>query len=364
VLFARWRGQPEPGDRLIWLASALSLAASGLNPNHYDGLRVLSLYKQSILQSRVWEWQPTPLLPLTPFTVILFAAAAIMLVAWRRVRVSDWFLFAVFAVASLLAFRNTMLIGLLGPLLIATYTPWTPPAPRMLRWAVAALLLGGIGEQAALGKAFQFHADTWRYPVGAARFLEDHGIRGRMLNDYTDGGYLIWRLWPFQRVFIDGRALSDQVYLDFVNMVGNIGDAPGRNANDLLQRHGIEVIALSAFEYQAGALYLLVPALSAPNQTEWKLVYLDDVTSVFVKSPPPGVTPITLPNPMTGVERQCRYHIDHDPSTPLCAKTLGFQFLRFNNVYSARQWFATYLNYKPDDAEAQNTYRALLARPR
>ncbi len=360
AIFARWRGRPEPGDRRLWAACVVSVAASGLNPNFYDSLRVVWLYRQSVLQSRVWEWQPTPLLPPTPFVVILFAAAAILLLAWRRVRLSDWLLFVAFAAASLMAVRNTLLIGILGPLLIATYTPWIPKARRLMHWAAAALLLGGAGAEFAMGRAFQFHANTWRYPAGAAKFLEEHGIRGRLFNDYTDGGYWIWRLWPFQRVFIDGRALSDQLYLDFANIATNIGDSPGRNADDLLKHYGIEVIALSAFEYQAGTLYLIVPALSAPNQSEWKLVYLDDVTSVFVKSPPPGVTPIRLPNLMTGVERQCRYHISQDPSTPLCAKTLGFQFLRFNSAYLARQWFATYLNYKPDDAEALTTYRALL----
>src|SRR5205823_5847410 len=29
---------------------------------------------------------------------------------------------------------------------------------------------------------------------------------GRLYNDYSWGGYLIWRLWPARKVFIDGRA--------------------------------------------------------------------------------------------------------------------------------------------------------------
>lgn len=43
-------------------------------------------------------------------------------------------------------------------------------------------------------------------PVAAADFIERHGISGRMFNDYAHGGYLIHRLYPRQRVFIDGRA--------------------------------------------------------------------------------------------------------------------------------------------------------------
>ncbi len=41
---------------------------------------------------------------------------------------------------------------------------------------------------------------------GAANYLLAHDISGRMLNDYDLGGYLIYRLWPRHKVFIDGRA--------------------------------------------------------------------------------------------------------------------------------------------------------------
>lgn len=41
---------------------------------------------------------------------------------------------------------------------------------------------------------------------GAANYLLAHDISGRMLNDYDLGGYLIYRLWPSHKVFIDGRA--------------------------------------------------------------------------------------------------------------------------------------------------------------
>ena len=43
-------------------------------------------------------------------------------------------------------------------------------------------------------------------PVKAASFIETHGIRGRMFNEYGEGGYLIYRLYPERQVFIDGRA--------------------------------------------------------------------------------------------------------------------------------------------------------------
>lgn len=43
-------------------------------------------------------------------------------------------------------------------------------------------------------------------PVSATDFLLQAGIEGRMLNSYRYGGYLLHRLYPAQRVFIDIRA--------------------------------------------------------------------------------------------------------------------------------------------------------------
>lgn len=45
---------------------------------------------------------------------------------------------------------------------------------------------------------------TRAFPVGAVDYLEQHPPQGNMFNEYTWGGYLEYRLFPKQRVFIDG----------------------------------------------------------------------------------------------------------------------------------------------------------------
>lgn len=60
------------------------------------------------------------------------------------------------------------------------------------------------------------------FPVRAVDFLEAHPPDGNVFNEYTWGGYLLYRLYPSQRVFIDGaidlygEALTRD-YLDIVN---------------------------------------------------------------------------------------------------------------------------------------------------
>jgi len=57
-------------------------------------------------------------------------------------------------------------------------------------------------------------AETQRFPVLAVAFLQTHPS-GPIFNHYDWGGYLIWRLYPATRVFIDGRAdLYGQELLD------------------------------------------------------------------------------------------------------------------------------------------------------
>lgn len=59
------------------------------------------------------------------------------------------------------------------------------------------------------------------YPVSATDFLIHSGIRGRMFNFYDVGGYLIYRLWPQQRVFMDGRSdmYGDAIFDDYQTMI-------------------------------------------------------------------------------------------------------------------------------------------------
>jgi len=43
------------------------------------------------------------------------------------------------------------------------------------------------------------------FPVEAARFIKEKNVMGNMFNTMGLGGYLIWRLYPDRKVFIDGR---------------------------------------------------------------------------------------------------------------------------------------------------------------
>ncbi|MEI2613344.1 MAG: hypothetical protein V9G20_32305 [Candidatus Promineifilaceae bacterium] len=107
------------------------------------------------------------------------------------------------------------------------------------------------------------------YPIAAVDYLEEHGLTDqRIFNDYSFGGYLIWRGLP---VFADGRA---DVYGDaflFYYLQTYLARA---NWQEPLDTWDVDVVLMS----QGTALTSLLTASPA-----WEQVYADDVAQIFVR---------------------------------------------------------------------------------
>jgi hypothetical protein len=361
ALFLAWRQKPLPGARRLWIVGAVSVLASGANPNGFRIVQILLYYRSSYMTSRLLEWAPARLWPPGEFAVLLLGAAALLLWARRKVRPVDWLLFLAFALAALSARRNTFLIGFLAPVLIASYFPWKPRLPVLAQFAAAALLLGGLGAGIARGNFFQLHAAEWKYPAGAADFLLAHQVGGPLFNTYEYGGYLIWRLWPQARVFIDGRALSESIFMDYARILYNHDATGGKSAEELLDQYGIQAIVMNSFEYSGGLVYFLAPALADPARTDWRLVYSDAQAIVLMRHPPPGVPPLNSLRVLDHMEEECGLHIEREPQYPRCARGLGQVFEKIGDLTRARRWIGVYLSHPHDpDPEAEQEYRRLL----
>jgi hypothetical protein len=340
---------------------SVSALAAGLNPNGFHIVPVLLNYHRSVLTSNLLEWGPPSLWPPTAFSLLLVAAAVTLLWAHRGVRVVDWLLFLAFAVAALSAGRNTILIGLLAPVLMATYLPWKRTIHGYAEMGVAALLLTGLGIVFSGGQSFQLHAAEWAYPKGAADFLLSHHITERMFNTYEYGGYLTWRLWPRERVFIDGRALSESVFKDYRRILFDADDRDGKSAAQLLDRYGVQVAVMNTFEYTSGQAYLVAGALADPDNMGWNLVYADPQAIVFLRHPPEGMRILDSSEVLTAMESECDLHIQHEPQFPGCARNLGQILSNTGDFANARRWLGIYLEHAPGrDPEAENAFRKMV----
>jgi hypothetical protein len=351
ALFLRWRKRPVPDERKLWLVSAVCILAAGLNPNGFLAIPVVAAYQKSYLQSTLFEWARGPLWPPNLISILLFTAAAVLVWQRAKTRLVDWLLLGLFGAAYVSAVRNTNLVGLVAPWVILSYLPfkWTPPAAS--DWVTAGVVIAGLAAELTAGRAFQLHAAEWKYPSGAAHFLEAHQITGRIFNSYEKGGYLIWRLWPLEQVFIDGRALNESVFRDYQRIVQYAGGSPG--ARELLDRYGVQAIVMNGFEANSGNPYTLPLALSRltpsdPAQKEWSLVYQDAQATIFMRHPPLDVPVLPAQDVLTSLEAQCRVILANDPERPRCARGLGRLFGRIGDMGRARQWMGTYLEHRKD----------------
>jgi hypothetical protein len=364
AILAVWLGaallERKPVRRLL-LVSGLTFAAAALNPNGFQVFAVLAAYRRGFLTSTLAEWQPIALWPPNRYVLLIVCAAAVMLYARRRLRLTDLLIFILFSLLTLLAGRNAFLIACIAPILIATYAPIPSRHASATAVATSALAVAALAIAVALGGRYlpQLRVAEWAHPVGPARFLREHAITGRMFNTYEYGGYLIWALWPQQRVFIDGRALSESVFADYGRILHYADNATGKSARELLDQYGIDVILMNTFEYTSGVAYALPPALAEAEDPTWQLVYADATAVIFMRKPPPGIRPIARDQVFTSMESECALHIAHQPEYSGCARALGLMYASVGEPASARRWLSLYLQHHiGSDPEAE---RALLA---
>lgn len=122
------------------------------------------------------------------------------------------------------------------------------------------------------------------YPVAATQFIKDQHIKGNMFNDYGYGGYLLYHLYPDQRVFYDGRT---DVYLccemkDTMNLSLNKGK-PDEEYKKIVARlwdkYQISFVLVRTQKHSV----LRKIAMFLSGDPNWVLVFWDDNTQMFVK---------------------------------------------------------------------------------
>jgi hypothetical protein len=143
---------------------------------------------------------------------------------------------------------------------------WTPVLAALAVWAAAPF--NRISDFPATG-----------FPVAAVAHTEDRlappGRMPRILTSDQWGDYLIFHLYPRQRVFFDGRSdfYGPVVGADYQDLMGAAHRWP-----EIFSRYGFEV-ALLPYDWPLGSILERDPG--------WELVYRDKVALVLVRRPDP-----------------------------------------------------------------------------
>lgn len=130
-------------------------------------------------------------------------------------------------------------------------------------------------------------------PAGAIRFMRQNSLHGNILNDFNWGDYLIWRLEPQSKVFIDGRYDTLYPYSLIRQYIDFRFDLPGAQKTLDGWPHDFVLVSPDTPAYK-----MMV------KQSGWTLIYLDSVSALFARDGTPGalVAPHLKPTDKAAVE--------------------------------------------------------------
>lgn len=236
--------------------------------------------------SKVQEWQPMPLNSFGPklFLTLILGTIAAQFVLQAKWRLEDVLLFLG---ASFMAFVHARFMLIFVPFFIPvfaiTLARWVPGYKRekdpywLNALLLAAMALGMVHYFPSLKKTEENVAE--KFPVGAVAYLNEHPVPEAMFNAYGFGGYLVYSRGDKHKVFIDGRGELYEhagVFADYLHVTlmepGVLG---------ILRNYGIQ----SCLVGRDDPIAVLLTALP-----EWKRVYADQVSAIFVRNDA-GVAP-------------------------------------------------------------------------
>ncbi|MBI5209643.1 MAG: hypothetical protein HY927_06710 [Elusimicrobia bacterium] len=250
------------------------------------------LFSAPASRSLVLEWTPVNF---TEVTAIPYAIALVC-IAWTGLKGLEnpfpWGgLTLAFMVVSLRGRKLLPLFLLSAAATLGLKAERHPPGPREERLLTggAALLLAALGW-VVLSRAGSLSwpnpAADWErgYPRAPVEMLAQRYPGRRLFHSYDWGGYLIYKLSPGTKVFVDGRL---EPYWDILGKDYRplIEGAPGWQG--LLERHRIETVLIKPYTRLA---HFLV------EDKAWRAVYSDPMAILFVRDlPAPGVSDAGVP---------------------------------------------------------------------
>jgi hypothetical protein len=279
---------------LCWLL-IICLAAVSLNPN---GARMYSYPFETLssdaMMQNIQEWQSpdfhNPLFQ--ALGLLFFVTFSALALSNKRVRPGELLMLAVTGWATLRSRRNVPFFALVAAPLLAEHSWNWITSYRWGQWLTApenrepgrkstlkltlnvlllviALTLVVLGVGRAVAK--QPVREAQEFPAAAVDFILARRPPQPIFNEYNWGGYLIWRLYPDYRVYIDGRAdvYGDRLVEEFVHV--HEGKTGWREA---LDDHGIRTVLVKPDVPLASLLRL---------DSGWQKVFEDKQAVIFVR---------------------------------------------------------------------------------
>jgi len=283
---------------------ALCVLATLANPEVGRIYRyVWTVLRDPSSQQLVVEWQPPRIGSIQGvflFYLPFLVGTITLILTRRRVNRVDLALYLLFSILGFSASRNSVYFLLVLAPIISRYIPMAAktvadlsnppqfvpidqqqPHPIPARHyafvnallAFAAFALVGIHSPWIQSRFYGKSLIDPQTPVGAMNYIEHESLTGNILHPQIYGDYLIWRLWPKQRSFFDGRVhlFGEAFVRDYQRML----DDPCRQ--DLLEKYQIRYMLLSKEEDGRGNGVVQI----ARSSQLWMKVYEDSNSIMF-----------------------------------------------------------------------------------
>lgn len=281
----------------LFIVFLLCVIACLINPYGLHGLTApFKFINTPVFMRHIAEWSPVTWkefagpgggMAFHSFRFLLLFGALTFALRWRRAQVGQAALFLLTAAMALKSHRFIGLFAIVAaPAVAAQFSQfaYSLNPSRAARAALTAAclfaMLGG-GYRAVLhSPPYAFGLGEHRdFPSGAAKFLDHNrdAFPGNMYNAYEYGGYLIYRLHPRFRVFIDGRTTfyGEEFYGRVIDFEAFPEPEKWKN---LVNEHGLRFAVLSAEQRAVGRVVAADP--------EWALVFWDDRALVYLRRGP------------------------------------------------------------------------------
>jgi hypothetical protein len=293
----------------VGLIFFLTAAATLLNPNFIKGalqpFMILKDYGYSIVENQSIFFLKDYGALLTPISLFEFSLIALILsfvVAIKNgARKITFELLAalVFAVLGARMIRNFGIYALtFVPIIALNLSIIRLPVllaskkAKIVLMVLTAIILGWLTANVVNNKYFKWLGGGKKFgleiPAGAANgveFVKQNNIKGPVFNNFDVGSFLIWKLYPEQKVFVDGRPEAYGVEF-FENIYKPMMEDPG-----LWKKYSeIYKINYVFMDYRDITPWARQFLLNISQDPSWPLVYKDGSVAIFLKRTPENFT--------------------------------------------------------------------------
>ncbi|MBA4385614.1 MAG: hypothetical protein C0410_12825 [Anaerolinea sp.] len=263
----------------------ISLLATLANPN---GIQILVYPFQTLtdasMQQFIVEWVSPDFhqLYMLPFALILLLLIVFGLSGSKRISTIKIILAVVFCFGALRSVRHIPLfVILIIPILaeqISSLLQTGIPSYKegwfyrwKISWVICVLLTAIMALTFVKVTNRQSEVENNEFPKAATEWILQNNLKGEIFSSYTWGGYLIWKLYPYNLVYIDGRMdiYEDSIVSNYKNIYYT-----GADWLQLLDESPTQLVLVENDSKLAASL---------TDEKKWKIKYKDTQSILFSK---------------------------------------------------------------------------------